>query len=180
MERLSPTADTVKKVTDFLATFGLDATNYRVSKFQDKIHVTMSAKTATAMLRTEFAQFRSALRRDIALPRITQPYYLPAEVADVVSLVDDIMRFPSIRQPLRSYGSEEAGASSDEFASCGTKCAGYTTPAVLQAAYKYSPVTSVSAGNSMSVAEFQYQYYDNTDLKSFSSACGVTATVDTT
>lgn len=36
--------------------------------------------------------------------RVTKPYSLPEEVAKVVSIVDDIMRFPSVRSPLRSFG----------------------------------------------------------------------------
>jgi len=32
----------------------------------------------------------------------------------------------------------------------------------------------------MSVAEFQYQYYDNTDLTAFNTACGASASVETT
>jgi len=55
-----------------------------------------------------------------------------------------------------------------------------TTPAVLQKRHGYPTLKSSAAGNSMSVAEFQMQYYDNTDLKSFSTACSVNAKVDVT
>jgi len=75
-----------------------------------------------------------------------------------------------------SYGAEDTA--SEAFSSCGTKCNGYTTPDVLQQAYGYTKVTSATAGNSMSVAEFQRQYYDEKDLTTFSSACGVTVTVE--
>ena len=63
---------------------------------------------------------------------------------------------------------------------CGAKCSGFTTPAVLQSAYGYSTLTESTTGNSVSVAEFQYQSYDNKDLSTFSSSCGVTVEVDTT
>lgn len=130
--------------------------NIRISKFRDLIFTSMSVSVAEKLFKTEFALFRSVSRRDLAIPRITKPYYLPVEVAAVVSLVDEIMRFPSIRNSMKVYGSEVSTDSA--FNSCGTSCAGFTTPEVLQEAYSFSAVTSVAPGNSMSVAEFQYQY----------------------
>jgi len=176
---IAPTESSIKIVKDYLSSFGVSKADMNVSKFGDLIKVTMDVKTANLVLHTEFALFRSVIRRDVVISRITKPYYLPAEVAEVVSLVDDIMRFPTIRNSLHTSMSAEA-SSDDEFGSCGTKCNGLTTPAVLQSAYGYSPLKSAAPGNSMSVAEFQYQYYDTGDLSAFSSACGVTATVDTT
>jgi len=175
---IAPTESSIKVVKDYLSSFGVSEDNMKVSKFGDLIKVTMDVKTANLVLQTEFALFRSVIRRDVVIPRITKPYFLPAEVAEVVSLVDDIMRFPAVRSILHTVDAE---ASADaEFSSCGTKCNGFTTPAVLQSAYGYSPLKSAAPGNSMSVAEFQYQYYDTGDLSAFSSACGLTATVDTT
>lgn len=177
---------------------GVASENLRVSKYNDMIRVSIPAKVANKMFQTEFSTFRSLFQRNVVLSRITKPYYLPAEVAEVVSIVDDIMRFPSVRRTNRILGSEESTTASP-FNSCGSKCNGFTTPEVLAQAYSFSPVTTVAPGNSMSVAEFQYQYCklfvlfgnlyyllilvciyidDNTDLKSFSNACGVTATVD--
>ncbi len=157
---MAPAEANVKVVTDFLATFGVTG---RVSKFRDMIHVTMPVKTANEMLQTEFALFRSKTERDVVLPRITKPYSLPADVASVVSMVDDIMRFPALRASPYSYGIDNSPLKADdEFSSCGTKCNGFTTPAVLESAYSFSaPVASVAAGNSMSVAEFQYQYCES-------------------
>lgn len=154
---MSPSPDNVKIVTNFLLENGVKEENIRVSKYRDLVFTSMSVSIAENLFRTEFALFRSVSRRDLAITRITKPYYLPSEVAAVVSLVDEILRFPSIRNSQRVYGSE--GASSDaSFNSCGTPCAGFTTPEVLQEAYSFSPVTSVAPGNSVSVAEFQYQY----------------------
>ncbi len=129
------------------------------STFKDMVFVTMPVKVANEMLITEFASFRSVSRRDIGILRITKPYHLPKEVAEVVSLVDDILRFPSIRSPPKKTVSEELTTQSDpEFDSCGSKCSGMTTPAVLKKAYSIEPVTSVSPGNSMAVAEFIQQF----------------------
>ena len=170
----------MKLVTDFINSFGITGENVRVSRLKDMIHVKMPLKVANEMLQTEFAMFRSQTERQVILPRITQPYYLPEEIAAKVSLVDDILRFPSINQPIMAYGAEETTDDSSAFSSCGTRCSGFTTPAVLQSAYGYSTLTESTTGNSVSVAEFQYQYYDNKDLITFSSSCGVTVEVDTT
>lgn len=140
--------------------------------------VTMPVSVANKMFNTEFARFTSAIRGDLNVLRVTKPYFLPKEVASRVSIVDDILRFPAIRRSPRAFGVELTA--DDEFSSCGAKCSGMTTPAVLQKRYNYPTLKSVANGNSMSVAEFQLQYYDNTDLKSFSNACGVDASVDST
>jgi hypothetical protein len=121
------------------------------------VKVAMPASLANKILNTEFAMFRSLVRRDVLLPRVTKPYYLPEEIANVVNLVDDILRFPSIRTTQLISGAEDSRLN-DEFSSCGTKCSGYTTPDVLKKAYSFSKVSSATKGNSMSVAEFQYQY----------------------
>jgi tripeptidyl-peptidase-1 len=170
----SPKQENVDKVMSYLQSFGVNAT--KVNRYNDIIEVTMNAPTAEKVLSTEFAKFRSITERNAAILRVTKPYFLPEEVASVVSIVDDIMRFPSASTPIRSFGAEDSADA--EFAACGSGCNGYTTPAVLQARYGYTDVTSVSAGNSMSVAEFQYQYYDQKDLDIFSDACDVTVTVE--
>lgn len=95
-----------------------------------------------------------------------------------LQIVDDIMRFPAVRQPLMTVGADESADAA--FSSCGTKCNGFTTPDVLQQAYSFGPVKTATKGNSMSVAEFQLQYYDQPDLDSFSSACGVDVDVAVT
>lgn len=173
----SPSEDNVKLVTDFLSTFGVK--NMVVNKFRTMIRVEMAASVAEKVLSTQFARFRSTVDNEVSIVRITRPYFLPSEIAKVIALVDDIMRFPSIRQPIVKSESKKA-STDDAFNSCGAKCSGYTTPEVLRQAYGYVPEASATAGNGVAVAEFQFQYYDTTDLNSFDSACDVTVSVDTT
>lgn len=140
----------------------------------------MPAPLAATVLDTEFARFRSLKDRALSLLRITKPYSLPAEIASVVNLVDDILRFPALRSSPTSYGASTDAADA-AFSTCGTKCSGNTNPAVLKQAYSFeTPVASVAKGNSVAVAEFQYQYYDTADLKNFDSSCGTTISVDNT
>eukprot|EP01006_Ploeotia_vitrea_P054045 TRINITY_DN67842_c2_g1_i1.p1 TRINITY_DN67842_c2_g1~~TRINITY_DN67842_c2_g1_i1.p1 ORF type:complete len:566 (+),score=50.61 TRINITY_DN67842_c2_g1_i1:19-1716(+) len=174
MNKISPKPESLKVVQDYLSSFGVNAT--KVNKFGDIVTVTMNAEVAEKMLSTEFYSFRSVLQRDTSILRITKPYHLPDEVASVVSIVDDIMRFPIINKPLLSYGSEDTA--DDAFSSCGEKCNGYTTPDVLQQAYGYTKVTTATEGNTIALAEFQGQYYDQLDLDTFSDACGVTVNVN--
>lgn len=181
ISQISPAESSVRMVKDYLQSFGVSGQFVRMSEFQDKVFAQIPASRANELFATEFSRFRSVENSDIVLIRATKGYSLPQELADVVSLVDDIVRFPSIRRSRLTPASDAAITdSASPFSSCGAKCNGMTTPAVLQAAYGYSPVTSVAKGNTVAVAEFQYQYYDNADLSAFSTACGVTVTVDET
>jgi len=181
IDQIAPSEESVKIVTEYVSSFGLATENVRVSRLRDMIHVKMPVKVANAMFNTEFAMFRSVVDRNALLPRITAPYFLPDHVAAKVSLVDDIMRFPSIREPMISTTNQEVAVTGDdEFSSCGAKCSTFTTPDVLEKAYNFNKMSSATTGNSVSVAEFQYQYWDTKDLSAFSKACDVTVDVDTT
>ena len=167
----------VNMVLDFLSEYGVK--DIEVGKFRDIIKVTMPVEAASKMLNTEFARFRSIVNRDIHILRITKPYSLPASVALHVSVVDDIMRFPTIRERIITREADNSTvSSSDPFDSCGSKCSGFTTPEVLQQRYGYPAITSLNPQSSMSVAEFQARMYDQNDIDAFDSACGVNAQVD--
>jgi hypothetical protein len=106
---------------------GVPLKDIRVNKMGDMVTVHMPIKTANKMLKTEFALFRSVTQRNIAIPRVTKPYYLPEEVAEHVQIVADIIRFPALRQGPTAFGYEEGATTDPEFNTCGTKCNGYTT-----------------------------------------------------
>jgi len=163
-------------VTDFLAEYGV--TDVEVGQFRDIIKATMPVAVAERALDTQFAKFRSLVNRELSILRVTRPYSLPASVALVVSIVDDILRFPTIRERLITRQVESNATSDDAFDSCGSKCSGFTTPDVLKQRYGYPDVGTVNAQSSMSVAEFQAQMYDQNDIDAFDSACGVNAQVD--
>ena len=69
---MSPNESALKVVTNFLASFGVEGDNIKVSKFGDKVSVKMSATVASTMLDTEFGRFRSLQMRSLALLRITK------------------------------------------------------------------------------------------------------------
>ena len=172
----APSDDAVKTVTDFIKAYGV--TDYTVSEFKDMVKVRMPVHIAEDMLQTKFATFRSVVASNIHLLRITQPYSLPETIANVVNLVDDILRFPSISNT-RLIRPGSKNGQDPEFSSCGSRCSGFTTPDVLKSRYGYEPTGGVP-GNTVSVTEFQLQYYDETDLNNFNDACGTDLDVDVT
>lgn len=135
------------------------------------------------MLGTKLHRFRSTIKPGVSIIRAVSPYSLPASVARVVALVAEVLRFPTVRDlPSRrpSNGTAVTGADDDDpFQACGDACTGFTTPAVLAQQYGFASeeaaMVEVAAGNAMSVAEFQLQYYDRRDLARFGGQCGVDA-----
>lgn len=149
---IAPDNSKVATVIRFLGKYHIPRSDIHVSKFRDVIRAKVPAQVAENMFSTAFYRYRSVSQRDVTILRIGTPYFLPAEVADVVSVVDDIMRFPAISNPLLSYNAEAKAEGKftnfeDEFYSCGTKCDGYTTPAALMKAYKFAPPTQIADGN---------------------------------
>ena len=129
VQRFAPKAENLQLVLDFLKNEGV--TDARVSELKDFIHFKMPASLAEKVLDTKFAMFKSEVG-GVSLLRVTQPYSLPSEIASVVALVDDILRFPSIRQPLLVKKDAAAATVGGDaaFNSCGATCAGFTTPQV--------------------------------------------------
>ena len=181
IEITAPPSLNIKRVTDFLESYGVK--DFKISELRDIISVSIPVKVAEKMLDTEFAEYKSKIDPKVVLLRITKPYHLPPDIAEVVAIVDDIMRFPSIKQPRIISSGEPYGATNPEFQSCSAKapkCAENTTPDVLEKAYSFSALSSYTTGNSVSVAEFQFQYWDQTDITSFNNACNASAAVAST
>ena len=109
----------------------------------------MPVYVAENMLQTKFASFLSALVEDVTILRITQPYSLPQNVAEAVSLVDDILRFPagkSKQLPVPDVTSTSGSTTSPEFNSCGSSCTDTITPAVLEETYSYTRLNTFTPG----------------------------------
>jgi len=176
VSQIAPPEENLKTVVDYITSYGLTSKDFRISDYRDKVFVKLPATLAGDMLDTEFARFRSVDDKNVALLRVVKPYTLPADVANVVSLVDDIVRFPSIRRANLVYPEEKVQkADIAPFGTqCGLKCSTYTTPAVLAVQYNFSYGSiSVAKGNEVAVAEFQYQYYDQADLTNMETTCGI-------
>lgn len=164
-QRLAPSSASVQIVLSFLESAGIPDTDVKVGRFRDVIRVKIPAMTAQTLLQTEFSRFRSESQRNVTIYRVTQPYSLPASVAEVVQVVDGIVRFPVVTGPLVSFGAETPEAtrlSTDQalFTSCGDDCNGLMTPDALEHLYSITRATVAQDGNSIAVAEFQQEFAD--------------------
>jgi len=94
-------------------------------------------------------------------------------------MVGELLQFPR----LQSKNLVGVGGSGDWPNTCqASGCKGLVTPGVLSARYLFPNATEneeAVPGNSMSVAEFQGQYFKTTDLNGFATSCGVPSVIPT-
>jgi len=161
----------------------------RSSQYGDIISLSLSAPEAEKLFNTELYHHthkKAPENMKTSVIRATKPYHVPSAIADEVSIVENLIRFPRLEFVPTTIGDRyappafEGLEADDEFGSCGSKCSGYTTPAVLQKRYGYPTINAedVASGNRMAVAEFQFQYYDDNDLTAFGDACGLETTIE--
>jgi len=176
-ERIAPEERNILLVKEYLASFGVY--DVVINSIRDILKIEIPATLAEKMFSTVMHKF-TYVDSDITIVRVIQPYYLPEDLAHVVSFVDNLIRFPRLNVNKLIPVEESSVSASGSWTSCGTSYATYTNPAVLQERYGYPTLTSAASGNTMAVVEFQNQYYDNTDLQAFSTQCGIsTVTVST-
>jgi len=170
-EKLSVPEMNVNLVKEFLESYGV--TDVYVNKYNDIIRTEIPATLAEKMFHTVMHKFHLTESSHISVVRVVQPYYLPEDIAEVVSLVTELIRLPRINLKRRIQLEETNVESASSWTSCGTAYSTYTNPAVLQERYGFPTLSSAASGNSVAVAEFQLEYYDTTDLSAFSSQCGL-------
>jgi len=150
-------------VNNYLASFGVLG---HILTNRDMIEARISIGNLERMLNTEFRAFE---KNGETIYRVTKPYFLPSEVADVVSYVDPVLRFPTAEPRML-----RTGANGNWPNHCGTSCSGKITPWVLQQQYGIDAAPAKPTGNSsVAVAEFQGQQYDYADLNLFATTCSV-------
>jgi len=158
--------DKIDAVVRYVQSFGASS---EVLTNQDAITVTSTIGALETMMNTEFQTFES---HGIVVKRIVRPYYLPDEIASIVSLVDPMIRFPSTESKVKQVGS---GASGNWPDFCGATCKGYITPQVIRQQYNIDPApTKPNTKSGIAVAEFQGQEFDYTDLDGFANQCNST------
>jgi tripeptidyl-peptidase-1 len=157
-------------VQAYLDGFGV---TYTINPQQDMITARVPVGTIEKMLNTKLGMFERPKDHQ-RLCRALQAYYLPAEVASAVDLVANLLDFPHWFHPKKVDDPAIIGSWTDY---CGAGCHGWIVPQVMSQKYNIMQTTP-SPKNSFSVAEFQGQHYDQPDINSFTSACGLpTATV---
>jgi len=168
-------ADQVDRVRNFWKSAG--AVAVEVSPTSDAMTVAISVASAEAALSTQLGQFSHPSMEKARIVRALAPVSVPSNLANDVLYVGELHQFP--RPSTLKRGLEAEVASWPD--TCSGKCSGKVTPSVLSKRYKVpsSSTDQANKKNSMAVAEFQGQYYEDSDLSSFGSECGVKDGVDT-
>eukprot|EP01006_Ploeotia_vitrea_P052614 TRINITY_DN67713_c1_g1_i3.p1 TRINITY_DN67713_c1_g1~~TRINITY_DN67713_c1_g1_i3.p1 ORF type:complete len:466 (-),score=187.20 TRINITY_DN67713_c1_g1_i3:150-1418(-) len=145
------------------------------------------------LLATRLAVFESVgQKRPRRIVRAVEAVHVPSEVAHIVEIVGDLQSFPTPRRhrrrdheqqrlapPSNRHGDWKNDCTGDVK---GLQCAGWITPGVIRDRYNLTNVTrttQVASGvtNGAAVAEFEQEFYDDADLKLFSTACNLSPPV---
>jgi tripeptidyl-peptidase-1 len=153
------------------------ATSQEVHPNKDMLTVTMPVAAAETALNTTLGLFVHTEHSNVRIVRSQTTYHLPDSIADHVSMVGELMQFPRMR--LKSLQNLASGAGSWPNQCSARGCNGLVTPEVLAQRYKFpNPSNTTNAASSMAVAEFQGQYFKDSDLKAFGTSCHRDVTVD--
>jgi tripeptidyl-peptidase-1 len=173
----------VEKVKNYFLSHG--ATSVKVSPTKDMLTVQMPVTKLETALRTKLDKYTHKEHKKVSIVRASRPYSLPEEIASEVVMVGELLQFPA----LRSKDLENLKGSGTWPNSCSSQpsCSGLVQPEVIRQRYNLPNQTEYESmlggyvnaqANSMAVAEFQGQYFEPTDLASFSKACNRKVEVD--
>lgn len=143
----------------------------------DMLEVTAAVSVVEATLNTTIHAFTHRQRPSARLLRAGAPYWLPAGVAEEVTMVGELMQFPRLPQRLQDTGAPSYEAATWPNDCDAPECEGKVTPGVIAQRYKLPDDTGSPAGNTMAVAEFQGQYFKKHDVQRFASSCHRNVTV---
>ena len=171
---LAPSARHKSAVDRFLAQH--DAVN--VEWEGELVEFVLAVSDAETAFGTKFQTFRHNQTGHV-LHRSPRGYSLPEPIANAISTIDGVLRLPHVRTAtfVTSEHEDSTDATDDPFptsASCGGKCTGRVTPAILTERYNLGPAptaSTISTKSSMAVAEFQDQGWDQADCDKLSTAC---------
>jgi len=174
----------VEKVVQYFKTNG--ATKVVVSPTNDKLSITIPITKLETALRTTIGKFTHKDNAKVNVLRASTAYSLPEDIAKEVDMVGELLQFPALRRKdltnLQGSGTWPNSCSSQ------STCSGLVQPEVIRQRYNLPNQTEYekllggyvnAQANSMAVAEFQGQYFEPTDLASFSKACNRKVEVDT-
>ena len=169
-ERLKPSAEALEAVVAFVENMGGVPA---VDKFESVVSTTVPAKGVEEHLATVL-HHHGHTERNAQVIRAVKAYSLPADVAKHVAVVGDLVRFPRLKPASLIQEAHPTEAVDDDSAwtKCGASYSGFVNPHVLAERYGFEfPKLSHAKGNSLGLAEFQRQYYDDPDLQAFTKAC---------
>lgn len=176
---LAVPTDRAARVRSFFMEAG--ALKATLSPHGDVFSIVMPAAAVEKALQTTLAVFSHTAKPSVKIVRAAKAYSVPGSIAPDVVMVGELHQFPRISaRNLAQEESAEAILVEDDWpTSCGTSCSSkYLTPGTLQARYKIPNFPAAAdPKNTMSVAEFQGQFFVESDLEAFSAACGTNVDV---
>lgn len=156
--------------------FDQGVSNIKLSPQRDMLTLSAKIHVFEKALETELYHFSHLEWPLMNIIRSATSYSLPEEIANEVIIVGELLQFPRLkRKSLTNLDASEASWDNDCEA---TACKNHVTPGVLVKAYSLSD-SPVSAKNSMSVSEFQGQYFKTKDIELFGTSCHRDVKVDT-
>lgn len=185
ISKILPVSDkAVSAVKNLFKRHGVSKADISSNFNNDMIQVRLTTKQAEEMFGTKVSKFTHKSKTSIQLHRAVTSYSLPAEVAQHVDFIGDLVTLPNVRESILA-GADVGGRgnwpnSCDGDSETTSGCKGLVQPAVLNQRYQVDANTTAVPKNSMGVAEFQGQYYDADDLNLFGTGCHKNVTVDVT
>jgi tripeptidyl-peptidase-1 len=148
-----------------------------VGVHKDSVEADFTIKAAEQLLQTKFYAFQHK-KHDVEIQRAIVDYTVPAHIANIIRIVGNVVRFPSINtarvvnMPAEAENKQEnVGDWVQDCKGCGTS---KVTPGVIRKRYSLpSEIFNGNASSSLAVAEFQGQSWDQGDLTKFASTCGL-------
>jgi tripeptidyl-peptidase-1 len=174
-ELLTAPQASIDGVLSYVASFGVAGV---LGVHKDTIVVKAPVSTIEKMLNTHLVRVSKKLGNTRLNPQIIiradAYYYLPHDLVAAVAVVTGLLDYPGWRSP--RIITENPSAAPSWPAYCNTaSCSTRITPQVIGQQYKLTQSSPINAKSSMAVAEFQGQYWDSSDLNTFTSTCNITS-----
>jgi tripeptidyl-peptidase-1 len=168
----------IDSVMKYVASFGVQGI---LGVHKDTIVVTAPVATVEKMLNCKLVRVERKLgKASSIIVRSNTYYYLPHDVVPAVAVITGLLDYPGWRAPKIHANEPSVGTGGPDTGAptwtqfCNTSsCSNKITPGVIAQQYKLTQSTPINAKSSVAVAEFQTQYYDTTDLNTFTSTCNV-------
>eukprot|EP01125_Pyxidicula_operculata_P003375 TRINITY_DN1404_c0_g1_i1.p1 TRINITY_DN1404_c0_g1~~TRINITY_DN1404_c0_g1_i1.p1 ORF type:complete len:544 (-),score=159.79 TRINITY_DN1404_c0_g1_i1:51-1682(-) len=156
--RFSAPKENIHTVLKWLASHGIKEAS--IPKTGDFVHVDMSVKQAETVFQVKFSTY---VHPNYPKPiiRTLNAYSVPSNIADLVSFVTGMNKFPSQRMLYRHQSLKRDVSQ------------GGVTPQVIYQTFNTNGISGTFPGNLQCVAQFLQQYYDPSDLQTFQSQNGL-------
>jgi len=128
-----------------------------VSKHENFITCLLPVQSINKYFKADMKPHMHQSTGTVLLRSMEQGYSLPSEIAQAVSLVSGLIRFPTMKSFVKS---SVAARDNQDIA---------ITPQVIWKRYNLTQSDSVSSQSSQAVASFLQQYFSSSDLQAFQS-----------